>query len=79
MFYHIDALTFDSCQVENNIRLGAPEIEDEEMEYCCRQANAHEFITQLPNGYKTLIGDGGVQLSGGQRQRLAIARTLARR
>ncbi|CAI2342546.1 unnamed protein product [Caenorhabditis sp. 36 PRJEB53466] len=65
--------------VENNIRLGAPDIDDEEMEYCCRQANAHEFISQLPNGYKTMLGNGGVQLSGGQRQRLAIARTLARK
>ncbi|CAI5443852.1 unnamed protein product [Caenorhabditis angaria] len=65
--------------VENNIRLGAPEISEKELRKCCRLAFAHEFITQLPLGYKTMIGAGGVQLSGGQRQRIAIARTLARK
>ncbi|CAD6199817.1 unnamed protein product [Caenorhabditis auriculariae] len=65
--------------VENNIRLGEPGISEDELQDCCRTANAHDFIQQLPQGYKTFIGDGGVQLSGGQRQRLAIARTLARR
>ncbi|PIC45395.1 hypothetical protein B9Z55_005430 [Caenorhabditis nigoni] len=65
--------------VENNIRLGAPDLDENEMEYYCKLANAHDFIEQLPNGYKTVIGNGGVELSGGQRQRIAIARTLARK
>lgn len=65
--------------VENNIRLGAPGIDDDQIEHFCRLANAHEFIQQLEHGYKTVIGKGGVELSGGQQQRLVIARTLARK
>ncbi|KAJ1370037.1 hypothetical protein KIN20_031667 [Parelaphostrongylus tenuis] len=64
--------------VENNIRLGCNDISHEEIEKCCKMANAHEFIMKLNEGYKTRIGDGGVQLSGGQKQRVAIARALAR-
>ncbi|VDM58341.1 unnamed protein product [Angiostrongylus costaricensis] len=64
--------------LENNIRLGRDDISHEEIEKCCRMANAHEFIMKLNKGYKTRIGDGGVQLSGGQKQRVAIARALAR-
>ncbi|VDO36085.1 unnamed protein product, partial [Heligmosomoides polygyrus] len=64
--------------VENNIRLGRADISQEEMEKCCTMANAHDFIMNLSQGYKTRIGEGGVQLSGGQKQRVAIARALAR-
>ncbi|ETN84287.1 ABC transporter, ATP-binding protein [Necator americanus] len=64
--------------VENNIRLGRGDITQEEMEMYCKTANAHDFIMDLPQGYKTRIGEGGVQLSGGQKQRVAIARALAR-
>ncbi|KIH55328.1 ABC transporter, ATP-binding protein [Ancylostoma duodenale] len=65
-------------KVENNIKLGRSDISQEEMESCCKMANAHEFIMSLSQGYKTRIGEGGVQLSGGQKQRVAIARALAR-
>uniref|UniRef100_A0A0K0DKU6 ABC transporter domain-containing protein n=1 Tax=Angiostrongylus cantonensis TaxID=6313 RepID=A0A0K0DKU6_ANGCA len=64
--------------LENNIRLGRDDISQEEIEKCCKMANAHEFVMKLNKGYKTRIGDGGVQLSGGQKQRVAIARALAR-
>ncbi|CAJ0607312.1 unnamed protein product [Cylicocyclus nassatus] len=64
--------------VENNIRLGRADISESEMVQCCKMANAHDFIMSLSQGYKTRIGEGGVQLSGGQKQRVAIARALAR-
>ncbi|BCJ08045.1 ABC transporter ATP-binding protein/permease [Pseudomonas sp. RtIB026] len=62
--------------VEANIRYGRPEASLAEVEAAARGAHAHEFIAQLPQGYQTLLGEGGVGLSGGQRQRLAIARAL---
>jgi ATP-binding cassette subfamily B protein len=62
--------------VRDNLRLGRPEATDEELIEAARQANAHEFIVHLPEGYDTVIGERGVQLSGGQRQRLAIARAI---
>jgi ATP-binding cassette subfamily B protein len=64
--------------VEDNLRLGKPDADQEELEAAPRDANAHEFITALPQGYATMIGERGVTLSGGQRQRLAIARALLR-
>src|SRR5215472_6553902 len=64
--------------VEDNLRLGKPDAMREELEVAARDANAHEFITALPQGYATMIGERGVMLSGGQRQRLAIARALLR-
>jgi ATP-binding cassette, subfamily B, bacterial len=64
--------------VEENLRLGKPDADREEIETAARDANAHEFILALPQGYATMIGERGVMLSGGQRQRLAIARALLR-
>src|SRR5215471_9319788 len=64
--------------VEENLRLGKPGATREELEAAARDANAHEFISALPQGYATMIGERGVMLSGGQRQRLAIARALLR-
>ncbi|HDS1737480.1 ABC transporter transmembrane domain-containing protein [Pseudomonas sp. BP8] len=62
--------------VEANIRYGRPEASLAEVEAAARGAHAHAFIEQLPQGYQTLLGEGGIGLSGGQRQRLAIARAL---
>ena len=62
--------------VENNLRLGKPDASDEELLKAARSANAHEFISALPQGYHTIIGERGVRLSGGERQRIAIARAL---
>ena len=62
--------------VVNNIRLGRPGASVEEVEAAARAAQCHDFITQLPNGYDTLIGEGGSTLSGGEKQRLSIARAI---
>ena len=68
------ALFFGS--VEDNIRYGNAQATDAQVEAAARIAHAHDFILQMPEGYKTHLGDGGQGLSGGQRQRLAIARAL---
>jgi len=62
--------------VEDNLRLGRPDASREQIESAARAANAHEFIADLPDGYRTMIGERGTRLSGGQRQRIAIARAL---
>ncbi|MEH2248587.1 ATP-binding cassette domain-containing protein [Nostoc sp.] len=62
--------------VRNNIAYGRPEASDDEILTAAKRANAYEFISKLPQGFDTQIGDRGVMLSGGQRQRLAIARAL---
>jgi ATP-binding cassette subfamily C protein CydCD len=64
--------------VADNLRLGRPDATDAELEDAARAANAHEFITALPEGYASVIGERGTRLSGGQRQRIAIARALLR-
>jgi ATP-binding cassette subfamily B protein len=68
------ALFFGS--VEENIRYGNPGATTEQVQTAAHIAHAHEFIMQMPDGYQTHLGDGGLGLSGGQRQRLAIARAL---
>ncbi|WP_236181588.1 MULTISPECIES: ABC transporter transmembrane domain-containing protein [Pseudomonas] len=68
------ALFFGS--VEENIRYGCPTATLEQVREAAKIAHAHDFIEQMPDGYQTHLGDGGLGLSGGQRQRLAIARAL---
>jgi ATP-binding cassette, subfamily B, bacterial MsbA len=60
----------------DNIRYGREDATEHEIIEASRAANAHEFISALPDGYQTLVGEKGVNLSGGQRQRLAIARAI---
>jgi ATP-binding cassette subfamily B protein len=74
---HQDTYLFHGT-VEENLRLGKPDATQAEIEQAARDANAHEFILHLPHGYRTIVGERGVNLSGGQRQRLAIARALLR-
>ena len=62
--------------VADNLRFGKPDAPQSELEEAARAANAHEFISHLPHGYDTVVGERAVRLSGGQRQRLAIARAL---
>lgn len=61
-----------------NIRFGRPDASDAEVEQAARAAAAHEFLTALPDGYESYVGERGVMLSGGQRQRIAIARAILR-
>jgi ATP-binding cassette, subfamily B, bacterial MsbA len=62
--------------VRNNLCYGRPDMPDAKIIAAAQAAMAHDFITQMPQGYQTMIGDRGQRLSGGQRQRLAIARAL---
>ncbi len=64
--------------VADNLRFGRMQASNKELQHAARQANAHEFIEQLPQDYDTVIGERGIRLSGGQRQRIAIARALLR-
>nr|WP_202437926.1 ABC transporter ATP-binding protein [Streptomyces sp. SID5910] len=65
-----------SDTVRANIAYGRPDATDEEIEAAARAAQAHRFITELPDGYDTTVGEHGLTLSGGQRQRVALARAL---
>lgn len=67
-----------SASVKDNIAYGNPDATEKEIIEAARLAEAHEFISELPNGYDTFIGERGVKLSGGQKQRLAIARMFLR-
>jgi ATP-binding cassette subfamily B protein len=64
--------------VSDNIAYGEPGVAKDKIEHAARCAHAHAFISELPEGYDTVIGDQGIRLSGGQRQRLSLARTLLR-
>ncbi len=70
-----DAILFNDT-IFNNIAFGQPDADREAVIQAAKIANAHEFITQMENGYDTNIGDRGLKLSGGQRQRLTIARAV---
>ena len=70
-----DTFLFHGTVLEN-IRFGAPDADMGDVRQAAIDANAHEFVSQLPNGYDTVIGERGIRLSGGQRQRIAIARAL---
>ena len=60
----------------NNIKFGKPEATFEEVVTVAKEAQCHEFIEQLPNGYETVIGEGGASISGGEKQRISIARAM---
>ena len=70
-----DSILFNDS-IKNNIRLGKQEATDEEIIAALKVANAYEFVSDLPNGIETNIGDAGGKLSGGQKQRLSIARAV---
>jgi len=70
-----DVYLFDDTII-NNIRMANPNATDKEVEEAANSAYCHEFITRLPNGYNTKIGDIGGSLSGGERQRISIARAI---
>jgi len=72
-----ETFLFDDS-IKANIAYGVDNISDKEIEEAAKAANAHEFITELENGYNTIIGERGVSLSGGQKQRIAIARAIVK-
>ena len=65
--------------IKENIALGNPDAQDEEIREAARCAQADSFINEQPDGYDTIVAQGGMSLSGGQRQRVAIARALLRK
>jgi ATP-binding cassette subfamily B protein len=72
-----DSVAF-AASARENIRFGRPDADDSEVERAAGLAHATEFISRLPNGFETELGERGVTLSGGQRQRIAIARAILR-
>jgi len=68
-----------SQTIKENISFGSPNADFAEIQHAAIQAEAHQFIIELPEGYDTMVGEKGVRLSGGQRQRIAIARSILRK
>lgn len=68
-----------SQTIKENISFGSPNANFTEIQHAAIQAEAHQFISELPEGYDTMVGEKGVRLSGGQRQRIAIARSILRK
>ncbi len=65
-----------NTSLSENLRMARPNATQEEIEAACRKAELHDFITTLPKGYETIVGERGVQFSGGERQRVSIARAI---
>ncbi|MFD2110579.1 ABC transporter ATP-binding protein [Thiorhodococcus fuscus] len=79
--YRLISMVFQQVQlfdgtILENIRAGREDASDEEILSACRAADCHDFVSRLPDGYRTRVGEGGLSLSGGERQRLSIARAL---
>ncbi|KEH97121.1 ABC transporter ATP-binding protein [Clostridium massiliodielmoense] len=70
-----DNFLFD-ISIRDNIRVGNPNASDKEVEIMAKKSGCDEFIRNLPNGYETIVGEGGGHLSGGERQRISIARAM---
>jgi ATP-binding cassette subfamily B protein len=62
--------------IEHNIRYAKLDASDEEIQQAAKHANIHDFISSLPDGYQTVVGERGLKLSGGEKQRIAIARVI---
>ena len=73
-----DVILFDDT-IKKNILYAEETATDEDILKACKFAAAHEFISQMPDGYETLIGENGVKLSGGQKQRISIARAVLKK
>ena len=72
-----DHLSLDET-IEENLRIAKPDASFEELEQACRQASIHDFISSLPDGYRTRVGALGDNLSAGEKQRLGLARAFLR-
>ncbi|KAK7353484.1 hypothetical protein VNO80_18932 [Phaseolus coccineus] len=68
-----------NCSIRDNICYGNNGASESEIVEVAKEANIHEFVSNLPNGYSTVVGEKGCQLSGGQKQRIAIARTILKK